>query len=187
MKSFEKCGFRHYVHFFIALLIMHVATYLLRTVLFTGFFAQAVYDAQYNGNQIARTVTILYSFITTAFFCVYLALTQARSSDKRRNFLVSTQNVTLKFSDMFSLCGKKHAIHTAIYAAFQIPFLIFYSMFGIVYVDSTAFEDFYCMEAGFYEITKIGILGFLISCALFFIFQILLETLVYKNWLRNRI
>ena len=66
-------------------------------------------------------------------------------------------------------------------------FLIFYSFLGYFYVGGTGFEGFYTMHAGIYEITRIGILGFLIDCAIYFASLKLFRLIVFKNWEKDRI
>ena len=52
-------------------------------------------------------------------------------------------------------------IKAAILVAFQIPFTIFYRVLGLSLTETTAFEQFYILDAGFYGASGSTLLGFL--------------------------
>lgn len=62
---------------------------------------------------------------------------------------------------------KLDLLKVAVFAVFQLPFLIFYSIFGVSFLYITSFEQFYIFEAGYYAAVGIPILGFLIADAVF--------------------
>ena len=62
---------------------------------------------------------------------------------------------------------KEHILRIAVYAVFQLPFLIFYLAWGLDLVYTTGFEKFYIMSAGTYATIHSGILGYLLNVLMF--------------------
>ena len=188
MKNFDRAKFSHYVRFSIALLAMQLVIYFVRVIFFSGIFAQAVEDARLDGNQIPRIITIALSLFAIFVFCVISSRGISGDTEKRKVFLDEAKKSEPTFKSLFDLCFKKNLTHTIIFAALQVPYLIFYSFFGLVYgFEVTHFELFYTLEAGFYEITRIGIVGFIISCVVFLALQMIFEIMVYRRWNMERI
>ena len=79
---------------------------------------------------------------------------------------------------------KEDIIKLAVFAVFQIPFMIFYSILGLDLINPTFFDQFYIFEAGFYALTKSPILGVLLSTAVFAVIYLPIKLLfmaVTKN------
>lgn len=174
-------GFRHYVHYAIAVLAMHGAAWLCRVIVLSGVFAQSI--EQEDG--MARVILILFSLFINALFCVLYARTALQDGERRRSFLQRLKEGPISPRDRFGWMWKKTLIHVAMFGVWQLPFLAFYSAFGIVYVNGTIFDSFYAMEAGFYEIFCNGILGFLLHAVFLLVGHILAEWLVYAIWERE--
>lgn len=72
---------------------------------------------------------------------------------------------------------KEDLLRIAVVFVFQIPFTVFYALAGISYMYSTAFEMFYIMDAGYYAVTGIPIVGLLLGTVvfgvIFFLFRLL--------------
>lgn len=62
---------------------------------------------------------------------------------------------------------KEDMIKLAVFAVFQIPFIIFFASFKLSLFAMTGLERFYIMDAGAYVITNSAFLGFLLNTALF--------------------
>ena len=62
-------------------------------------------------------------------------------------------------------CAKK----SAVYAAFQLPFALFYFFFGFDAFYTTGIEKFYALEVGVYLWMDSAILGMVLSVTLFFV------------------
>ena len=72
---------------------------------------------------------------------------------------------------------KLDLLKIAVFAVFQLPFVIFAAVFGISFLNSTFMERFYIFEAGYYALTGSAILGFLISVVVFAVCLIAAEIL----------
>ena len=94
--------------------------------------------------------------------------------------------------DGFSLIGyyKKHffredAWKMAIFAAFQIPFMIFFAVAGVSYLYSTSIDMFYVLEAGFYGVCGNPFLGLLLCSVtfsvIFFLFRFIFLALTARS------
>ena len=58
---------------------------------------------------------------------------------------------------------KEKLIKVATIAVFHIPFAIFYQIFGLSLTETTGFEQFYILDAGFYGVAGSSIIGFLMA------------------------
>jgi len=182
-KEYKNLSFRYYVNFLLILLAVHGMTWLIRAVAFSGIFA----EAQSMELPTARIILIVYSVVCVLGFSLWRAIALARDGAARRAYLdMSTERVP-SVKELLKLDLKKDLIELAVYAGLQLPFLIFYSLLGYLYVGGTTFEGFYTMHAGIYEITKIGILGILLDCALYFASLKLFRLPVYRRWEKERI
>ena len=178
MNKIEKPGYRHYVHFTLKWIVVHLGAMLIQSF-FAGYFAQSVYDEKIYH---AQRVSLLISLAAILAFCIYEALRFKGDNELRKAFREECKTKDMPLPDLCKLIWKKHLIHTAIFAVFQLPYMIFYSFFGAAYVGSILFEDFFCIEMGIYEITGIGIVGLLMGSVLFFGLQIILDLLTFRNW-----
>ena len=178
MNKIEKPGYRHYVHFTLKWLLVHLGAMLIQSF-FSGTFAQAVYDEKLYH---ARRISLFISLIAIFAFCIYEALRFRGDNELRKAFRDECKTNGLPLPTLLKMILKKHLIHTALFAVLQVPYMIFYSFFGAAYVGSLLFEDFFCIEMGIYEITGIGIVGLLMGSALFFGLQIILDLLTFRNW-----
>lgn len=81
---------------------------------------------------------------------------------------------------------KLDLLRIAVFAVFQLPFVIFASIFGISFLYSSGIERFYIFEAGYYALTGSPILGFLISVAVFAVCLIISEIISIAAEKRSR-
>ena len=181
MNKIEKPGYRHYVHFTLKWIVVHLGAMLIQSF-FAGYFAQSVYDEKI---QHARRISLLISLVAILAFCIYEALRFNGDNELRKAFRERCKTEDIPLPALAKMILKKHLIHTAIFAVFQLPYMIFYSFFGAAYVGSILFEDFFCIEMGIYEITGIGIVGLFMGALLFFALQIALDLLTFHRWKKD--
>lgn len=82
----------------------------------------------------------------------------------------------------------KLLICTAIYAAFQLPYCIFYTAFSYDHVHAIFVDQFFVMAAGFYTLCGgIGFLGLLVSTLLFGGIQLTGRALIFRHWDETRL
>ena len=182
-REYKNLSFRYYVNFALILMAVHGMTWLIRAVAFSSIFS----ESQVMGLSLARTILIIYSIVCVLGFSLWRAISRARDGASRRAYLDMSVERVPTAKELLRLDLKKDLIELAVYAGLQLPFLIFYSVLGYLYVGGTTFEGFYTMHAGIYEITKIGIIGILMDCALYFASVKLFRLPVYRQWEKERI
>ena len=82
-----------------------------------------------------------------------------RQSMKEEGFSLITYFKEKKLKDLI--------IKVIVFAIFQLPFLLFFSIWGLSYIATTGIEKFYIVDAGAYAIVGIPILGFILNTLLF--------------------
>ena len=182
-KEYKNLSFRYYVNFALILLAVHGMTWLIRVVALSGIFS----EAQVMEFPISRPILIVYSIICVLGFSLWRAISMARDGEKRRAYLDMSVERVPSAKELLKIDLKRDLVELAVYAGLQLPFLVFYSFWGYLYVGGTTFEGFYTMHAGIYEITRIGILGILMDCALYFVTVKLFRLPVYRQWEKERI
>jgi hypothetical protein len=58
-----------------------------------------------------------------------------------------------------------HLIKASVMTGIHIPFAVFYQVLGFSLTETTGFEQFYILDAGFYGVAGSSVLGFLL-CAI---------------------
>ena len=189
MKNSTRETIKHYMRFVVYFVGIQFIVYLIRTMFFTAMVGQSYYDSRYNGNTAYVTITIVFSVIAMLSVCIITALIKARDAEKKRLFRTEYKQEDLTVKQAFLLGYKRTLGHTVVFAALSVPFLIFYSIWGYTYDTAivSRFELFYSLQAGFYELVHSGILGFLISCATFFVVSEVFDLFIYRSWNSDRV
>jgi hypothetical protein len=157
---------RSIVKWFFGLCLLHILALILYSLMFAPMVRQSV---EYKDGM-EKSITVLFSFLFLAVLSFWETLEyQGDSTEKHR------QNLAMQASDyrFFRYLGGecvRFAWRLPMYLLFQLPMLMFYSMWGYYYVNQHAIEKFYAAEAGFYVLTGNGILGWLLSGAVWMLF-----------------
>ena len=171
------------IRFFVITVITHLGAWILYSFTLHSLILQAIADEQ----DWYKTVVLVFSL---AAICVlaFAASIELSSDDKqRRQTMVMSRTARLKFADTFQLSKIALLEYSAIYFVFQIPFCIFYHAFGYYYVESTIMENFYTMDVGMLELTKVGILGIMLNTLMFAATLMLMRHFIYKRWEKEKI
>ena len=176
-------GFRHYVHYAIAVLAIHASAWLCRVIVLSGVFAQSI-EAE---DGMARVITIFFSLIVNTVFCILSTRILLQDGERRRAYLALCKERTPRLLERLSWMWRRHLIHIGLFAVFQLPFLAFYSRFQIAYVNGTILDSFYILEAGFYELFGHGVVGFLLHNAFLFVGQCVGDLIVYHMWEKEKL
>ncbi|MBQ8551597.1 MAG: hypothetical protein IJ428_02150 [Clostridia bacterium] len=118
--------------------------------------------------------------------CIIMQLVFAIIYAKVRAYFVD--NKTLLKAEMknpdFSLFGfykerylKELIVKLVMFAVFQLPFTIFFAVWGLSIGAPTIIETFYIINAGAYALTGSAILGFIINTVIFSVIFIAVEWL----------
>ena len=57
---------------------------------------------------------------------------------------------------------REHIVKAAVMSVFHLPFALFYQLLGFSLTETTGFEQFYILDAGFYGVGGSSIVGFLL-------------------------
>ena len=151
------------------LIVIHLFALILFAMLkFDDMMRDLQSDSFYS--DIAHRPALFFGLAFVLLFCVYLAVDRARYVEYRTNLVNAIKaggfSLFSYFRGSFLLdCAKK----SAVYAAFQLPFALFYFFFGFDAFYTTGIEKFYALEAGLYLWMDSAILGMVLSVTLFFV------------------
>lgn len=128
--------------------------------------------------EVAHVRTFFFSVIIEILLCVlYLKITSSFSEHVRNMKNAMKEGGLSLLSYYKKNFFKEDLLRIAVVFVFQIPFTVFYALAGISYMYSTAFEMFYIMDAGYYAVTGIPIVGLLLGTVvfgvIFFLFRLL--------------
>jgi len=150
--------FRKAVKWLGVIILAHLAAMLIFAIVLAGSAESFAKDSPDYAYGIVETFDIIFYIA----FIVLVNRLENSYSDFDRNLKNAMK------TEGFSILGyyrssffKDHMIKAAILVAFQIPFAIFYRVLGLSLTETTAFEQFYILDAGFYGASGSTLLGFL--------------------------
>ncbi len=183
MSPERRALVRHGIRFFLLALLAHTVSLIFYLLIAARIIKSELAYADSNH----RGTLIFFSLLMTLLFLVMIAVSNARDGEKRRGWLLRTKEWHPTAKERFLALLPEALAETLVWLGLQLPFLIFYSFAGFDYVYTTGLEWFYAIEAGIYEITRIGILGFLLDGVLFFAVSMLLRLYYHRAWEKDRI
>ncbi len=159
--------FRSSVRWVGLLLLAHLVAMLIFGLTVSQAVATMLMDIEDYSARAYRTIFIYDTVFLLIFTLVFSRIGASyyeyrktlREAIKQENFSA------FKFYKQTRL--KEHLVKVGIFAAFQLPFTVFFACWGLDVVNITGFEQFYILEAGSYAMTGSWILGFLLSVAVF--------------------
>lgn len=157
----KKERFRKMVRWFGLLLVAHV----IATIVFGIVLSSTV--AQMSEEDPARTVSVILWFdaLLALLILAYVARGDLAFTEGRREMREEIKAGSFSIWRYFNVV--EYAIKMAIVAAFQLPFVVFFAIFGMTLQHPTLFEQFFIMDAGCYLLTNSAILGLLLNTLLF--------------------
>ena len=157
------------------LLIVHFIGFLIYAILIDKIIKDLILDEMLStAKNFMLCVSIAFQFL----FCIYYSFRRSQYVDYKMNLKSAMKEKDFSVNRYFlSAYGKENKRRIIIFAVFQIPFAVFYAIFGYSFLYLTRFEMFYALESGLYA--KIGmwpvafILNILLFSLLFLGFQYL--------------
>lgn len=171
--------------FLVKLLIAYGFAMAVYAILFSSAAAQAA-----DNGELSVANVFLGVFGATAFliFNLVLVVQFTRDGTLRREFQSETRGRTLTIADYVRYLLRELLICTVIYTAFQLPYCIFYTVFGYDHVNAIFVDKFFVMAAGFYTLCGgIAFLGLFISVLLFGGIQLTARTMILRHWDETRL
>lgn len=179
--------FRKIIHWLFALLVFHLAGFILYSFLLSGA-VKAMYDLDENIAGAYGYVLLFQCIYWAVAVLVFIRFFQMSDSDMQR--AIRTADKEENFSPMQYFY--KHFVvdlfwKAGVYAVFQLPLAIFFGLFGLVLDDSVTFlEKYYISSAGFYGVTGSAFAGILLSTVYLFVLMAGVSYLYYRRILRDK-
>ena len=153
--------FRKMIRWLGLLVIVHVVA-----TLFFGIVLSSTVASMWEENPL-RTVSVVlwFDIIIDALLLAYVARSDLSFTEGRRVMREEIKAGSFSIWRYFNL--REYVIKMAIAAAFQLPFVVFFAIFGMTLQHPTLFEQFFIMDAGCYLLTDSAILGLLLNTLLF--------------------
>jgi len=182
-KAAIKSGFRFLVKNF----LYHLAT----LILFSLFISRMIEAEMINKTGIESHVLIAYALFATFIHILITGLELARDGERRREFNMLLDQRPFTPLLPLKLMLPEWTTISICHLAFQVPFVVFYHALGMYYQTPGApamlMEKFYCMDAGWMELTGVGVVGALFHTLVFALCTGILRYLVYLNWKKEKI
>lgn len=179
----KKLRFKQAVRFLIKNFLYHAVT----LILFSLFTNRMIETEIYNKTGLERNILIGYALLATVVHILIAGLEIAGDGERRRTFnqLLDARAFTPDLP--LKLEGQEWIVMGICHLAFQLPFVLFYHLLGFYYPLPTIIEKFYCMDAGWMEMVRFGILGALLHTIVFMLGTTALHYLVYLRWKKEKI
>lgn len=176
---------KNHLTFLLKLLITRVIALMIYGIMFSSSAAQA---ADNGDPAVADLLLSVFGAMAFAIFNLVLILQYARNGSLRREFWAATRDRTLAHTDLMRYSLREILICTAIFAAVQLPYCIFYTAFGYNHIYAIFIDQLFIMDVGFYTLCGgSGFLGLIVSAALFAAVQLTARMLVLHRWDAERL
>ena len=171
---------KKYILFILKLILAYGLAMALYGILFSSAAAQA---ADNDEAWVAAQLLGLFGALAYAIFNMVFVVQFAKDSVLRRAFRQATQGRALTTVDYLRYTLREVLIFTAIYAAVQLPYCIFYTAFGYDHVHAIIVDQFFVMAAGVYTLCGgNGYLGLMMSTLFFASIQLMARTVILRRW-----
>ena len=163
-----------------------VLLFLALGAIFKALFLQGmIVESLEHEDGAAKTITVLFALVFPITLCLNYGLHVGRESETRR--------LTVKQMDAADFDAKAfwkdecriNLYRAAIFLAVQLPMMIFCSMFAYSYDYQIFLEAFYAGTAGFYLLTPVAILGWLLSGIYLFVLLTVTRYITLRIWQRD--
>ena len=175
--------FKKLVHWFgLVMLFLAIAA------LFKAMFLQGMIETSLEAEDgFAKIITILYALAFPVVFCLNFGLFVGRESETRRLTVKQMSQAEFDAHAFWLEEIKLDAWRTAIYLAVQFPMLLFCSIFTYSYDYQIIIEAFYAGTAGFYVMTPIALIGWLLSGIYLFALLLVTRYITLRIWQKEAI
>lgn len=160
----SRTTFRNAIKWLGILLIAHIVALLFFSLIMSGSVARLSEEYPSRANSTVLTFNIVFNVI---FAFLYFKFNTS-FVDYRKKFKAVVKADGFSFAKYFKEeILKEQLVMSLVFALFQLPFVIFYSIFGMSLIYPILFEQFYVMDAGAYLVSGSGIFGLLLNTAIF--------------------
>ena len=175
--------FKKMVHWFGLVLLFFAIGAVFKTLFLQGM----IDDSMQYDDGVAKTITILYALVFPMTLCLNYGLHVGRESETRRLTVKQIESANFDAIAFWKEECKINLLRAAIYLAAQLPMMIFCSIFAYSYDYQIIIEAFYAGTAGFYVMTPIAFLGWLLSGVYLFVLLMVTRYITLRVWQREAI
>ena len=154
--------------------------------LFKALFLQGmIADSLDHDDGVAKVITVLFALVFPITLCLNYGLHVGRESETRRLTVKQIEASNFDAKAFWKEECKLNLFRAAIFLGVQIPMMIFCSMFAYSYDYQIFLEAFYAGTAGFYLMTPVAILGWLLSGIYLFVLLMVTRYITLRIWQRD--
>ena len=177
----KQSTFKKMVHW-LGLLLMFFAL----AAIFKALFLQGmIVDSLEHDDGAAFVITLVYALIFPVILCLCYGLHVGRESETRRLTVKQMRGADFDAKRFLQAEIKENLLRSGIYLALQLPMLLFCSIFAYSYDYQIFIEAFYAGVAGFYIMTPVALIGWLLSGIYLFGLLMLTRYIQLKIWLKD--
>ena len=160
------------------LVIAHVVSMIIFGIAFYGSIGYMFEEVP----KRAQIFVLGYNVVFDALFVALFFRFETNDADYRRSlrdYLKENKFSMLKYFKTELL--KEHLVRILAFFIFQIPFVVFFAIWGIALQLPTMFEQVYYMDAAFYIITRSAILGWVLNTMMFAVIFTLVRMIFIRS------
>ena len=153
---------------------------------YAGLLSKLVSERLQNGDDVSALV-LTYSVLTQLAIILLRATAYRKDKEENRLLLAASREEGFTLNGYYRATLKRYAwILPAVYAAFQLPFLLYFVIFGYYYDAGTLFGHFYIPQLALFQILG-GIPGWILNTLAMALAHFLVIRLVQRSWYEERI
>ena len=160
----NKSLFKKIIRWLGILIIAHIASMIISLIFISNFVPEMAEETP----EKAKTVILIFDIVMFALLSAIYSYTETSYIAYRKSIKEMLKDNSFSLVKHFKKDYlKEHLIEIGIFMVTQIPFVIFFAIWGFELQYPTAFEKFYIMDAGAYAFTNSAMLGWLLNTLLF--------------------
>lgn len=154
--------------------------------IYAGLLSKLVSERLQNEMSVAGLV-LTYSVLTQIAIILLLTLTYRKDGEENRRLLTASREEGFSLREYYRETMKRFAwILPAVYAVFQLPFLVYFLIFGYQYEAGTLFGHFYLPQLAFCQLLGGGIGRILNTLVMAAVYAVVISV-VQRRWYSERI
>ena len=178
----SRLTFRDAIKWLGVLFIAHIVAMVFFSLIMSSAVATMSVDYPSRANRTVLTFNIIFDIVFT--FLYFKIKTSYISYQKIFKDIVRAEEYS--FSKYFrEEIFREQLVMSCVFALFQIPFVIFYVIFGMSLVYPILLEQFYIMDAGAYLVSGSALIGVLLNTLIFTVVFLLIRLLFFVTMKKN--
>ena len=149
------------------------------------FLQNMIIESLRHEDGAAFTITVVYSLIFTVILCVSYGLYVGRESETRRLTVKQINASDFDAKHFWQGEFKENLLRVGIFCALQLPMLLLCSIVEYAFEYQTGVEIFYAGTAGFYIMTPVPLIGWILSGIYLFGLLMLTRYIQLRVWQRD--